>query len=96
VADHTANHRFLLTCDGDEAELVYRRRGDRLLLVHAGVPEALGGRGLAAQLVQKAMEDARENSLTVVPLCPYVRSWLEKHPDEAATVKIEWPSESEL
>jgi hypothetical protein len=27
-----------------------------------------------------------------VPLCPFARSWLEKHPDEIGAVSIDWPS----
>ncbi len=74
------------------AELVYRRRGDRLVLVHTGVPDELGGRGLGGVLVRAAVDRAEAEGLTVVPECPYARAWLEKHPDEAARVAIEWPS----
>lgn len=85
-------NRFLLVVDGHEAELVYRREGDRLVLVHTGVPEELGGRGLGGVLVRAALDRAVAEGLTLVPECPFARAWLEKHPDEAASAAIDWPA----
>jgi len=76
--------------DGEIAELVYRRRADRLILVHTGVPETLAGHGLGGRLVAAAVERAAREHLTLVPLCPFARDWLERHPDAAATVNIDW------
>jgi predicted GNAT family acetyltransferase len=92
VTDHPDRHRFELEVDGIVAELVYRRRGDRLVLVHTGVPDELGGRGLGGLLVRAAVERGEAEGLTVVPECPYARAWLEKHPEEAARVAIDWPA----
>jgi uncharacterized protein len=90
VTDNPDAGRFELAIDGQLAELVYRRRADRLILVHTEVPDALSGRGLAGQLVTAAVERAAADGLTVVPLCPFARTWLERHPDTAATVTIDW------
>ena len=86
-------HRFLLEVDGHEAELVYRLDGDRLTLVHTGVPDELGGQGLGGVLVRAALDRAEAEGLTVVPQCPFARSWLDKHPDEAARVTLVAPSD---
>jgi predicted GNAT family acetyltransferase len=40
--------------------------------------------------VRAAIDDARESNLIVVPLCPFARAWLERHPDVAATARIDW------
>lgn len=64
----------------------------RLILVHTGVPEILGGRGVGGQLVRAAVARADAEALTVVPWCPFVRRWLADHPDVAATVTINWAS----
>lgn len=93
IIDETAQHRFLGTEDGHEAQLVYRVDGDRLVLVHTEVPEALGGRGLGGQLVTAAVQRAEASGETLVPECPYARSWLRKHPEAAAGVTIDWPAE---
>jgi uncharacterized protein len=90
VIDNSKKARFEVSIDGDLAELTYRRRGDRLILVHTGVPEELGGRGVAGQLVQAALAKATAEGLTVVPLCPFARSWLERHPDAAAGILVDW------
>jgi predicted GNAT family acetyltransferase len=83
-----AGHRFVLEVDGHEAELVYKLNGDRLTLIHTGVPDELGGRGLGGVLVRAAIDRASAEGLTVVPVCPFARSWLEKHPDQAARVTV--------
>jgi uncharacterized protein len=90
VIDDTASSRFEITENGELAELIYRRRADRLVLIHTGVPETMGGRGIGGLLVQAALRKAESEGLTVVPLCPFARNWLERHPQEAATVTIDW------
>ena len=93
VTDNADASRFEATVDGQVAELVYRHRADRLVLVHTGVPEALGGHGLGGRLVSAAVDRAATEGLTVVPLCSFARSWLERHPDKAARVRIDWGSD---
>jgi predicted GNAT family acetyltransferase len=90
VTDNPEASRFELSVEGHLAELVYRHRADRLILVHTGVPDELGGRGLGGVLVRAAIDRAAAEGLTVVPWCPFARAWLEKHPDEAARVTIDW------
>jgi uncharacterized protein len=89
VVDHPRENRFVFALDGGVAELVYRLDGSRMVLAHTWVPEVNRGRGTASQLVRAAVERAAAESLTVVPLCPYVRRWLRAHPEAAATVAID-------
>jgi predicted GNAT family acetyltransferase len=91
IVDNKAEHRFEAIVDGRLAELVYRRNGDRLTLVHTGVPDELDGRGLGGALVRAAIEQAASHGWTVVPHCSFARRWLQDHPDVAARVAIEWP-----
>ena len=90
VVDVPTEDRFVVTAEGMEAELVYRVRGDRLFLLHTEVPEALGGRGIAGQLVRASIRRAEADHLTIVPWCPYARRWLKEHPDEAGGVTIDF------
>jgi predicted GNAT family acetyltransferase len=90
VVDDTADSRFVIREGGAEAELIYALQGDRLILVHTGVPEEWGSHGIGGRLVRTALARARANGLTVVPWCPYARHWLQEHPDDAATVTIDW------
>jgi predicted GNAT family acetyltransferase len=89
VRDDAAG-RFELTLPDGTAELVFRRNGRRLVLVHTGVPEDLAGHGIGGRLVRAAVEHAIAESLTVVPRCPFARDWLEGHPDVAEQVAIDW------
>lgn len=91
VNDQPLENRFLYTEGDAEAQLVYRVDGDgHLFLVHTGVPDELGGRGIAGELVRAAVERAKETGEVVHPWCPYARSWMEKHPDEIGGVSVDW------
>ena len=85
--------RYEITVDGVLAELVFHRNGDRLVLVHTEVPDALEGMGIGSQLVRAAVDDARDGNFILVPVCPFARAWLERHPAVAATIRIEWPKQ---
>ena len=90
VIDDPTESRFEIEIDGAVAELTYRRRADRLVLIHTGVPDELGGRGIGGQLVRAAVDRAAKERLTLVPVCPFARDWLERHPDVADTVDVDW------
>jgi len=90
VVDNRAGSRFELSKSSPGAYLAYRRRADRLVLVHTEVPEPLGGHGVGGRLVHAAVARASGEGLTVVPLCPFARGWLERHPEAAATVTVDW------
>jgi uncharacterized protein len=83
-------HRFAVVVEGYEAEITYRRQGKTLELVHTGVPEEIGGRGISGRLVATAVAFAASEGLSVRPSCPTARAWLEEHPEEAGTVTVEW------
>ena len=72
------------------AELTYHRNGNRFVLIHTGVPDEMGGRGIGGLLVRAALERAVAEGLTIVPSCPFAREWLEKHPEVAAGASIDW------
>jgi predicted GNAT family acetyltransferase len=90
ITDNSDDSQFEARANGAVAELIYRRRADRLVLVHTEVPDELNGRGVGGRLVQAAVARAASEGLIVVPLCPFARSWLERHPDAAAAVTIDW------
>lgn len=90
ITDNPEASRFELTTGGHVAELQYRRRADRLVILHTEVPAELEGQGIGGSLVAAAVDRAMRENLTVVPLCPFARSWLERHPDVAARATIDW------
>ena len=92
VIDNTDASRFELRADGRLAELLYRIRGNRLVLVHTEVPVELEGRGIGGRLVTAAVDRAAREGLTLVPLCPFARDWLERHLETASKAVIDWDS----
>ena len=90
VTDNQAECRFEVHADGHLAELLYRLNGKRLVLIHTEVPEQLEGRGIGGALVTAAIGRAARDGMTVVPLCPFARGWLERHPEVASQATIDW------
>jgi uncharacterized protein len=90
VVDDVAGQQLALSMDGATATLEYKRRGDRLYLVHTEVPEAFRGHGVGGRLVEAALAKARSEHLTILPWCPYAREWLEQHPDQISGVTVDF------
>jgi predicted GNAT family acetyltransferase len=70
---------------GTEAigRLTWVARGDIRIAEHTLVPPAIGGRGVAARLVEAMIEDAREQGFRIVPACSYVAVAFKRHPEWA-------------
>lgn len=90
VIDNQDASRFEMHGDGRVAELVYDRSGDRLTLIHTGVPPELEGHGVGGKLVTAAVDRAERDGLVIVPLCPFASSWLRRHPEVASRVPVDW------
>lgn len=75
------SRRFLASVDGVQAELDYEASGGVMRLTHTGVPSAIGGRGVAAELVRAALDHARAQGLKVVPACSYAEGYIKRHPE---------------
>jgi len=80
VQNNAAEHRYEVRLGDQIAELTYRRDGDVITFLHTGVPAALEGRGIAGEMARTALDDARAQHLTVVPLCPFVAAYIRRHP----------------
>ncbi len=74
---------FFIEQNGREvADLTYFWDGDqRIVLAHSEVAEELRGQGAGKQLVAAAVEFARERGITLVPICPYAKSVIERVPE---------------
>jgi len=64
----------------------YERRGDTLVFTHTEVDPDAGESGLGSTLVRAALDDVRSHGGRVVPLCPFVRGWIQRHPEYADLV----------
>ncbi len=81
VVNNRERKRFEVACEGEVATLTYRRTGENVSLDHTEVPKALEGRGIGSLLARAALEAAREADLEVVPLCPFIVSYIRRHPE---------------
>ncbi len=79
VRDNAQAHRFELDVDGAIAFSNYRRAGNVLTVLHTEVPAALNGRGIGSRLVAGILDLARAQGLKVVPVCPFVKAYIERH-----------------
>ncbi len=80
VRDRNAN-RFELRTGGERIGAIdYVQRGAQVVMTHTHVSEEFSGQGLAATLVEAALEDVRASGESVVPDCAYVRGYIRKHP----------------
>jgi uncharacterized protein len=64
----------------------YQRRGDVLVFTHTEVDPDAGQDGLGSTLVRAALDDVRSKGGSVVPLCPFVSGWIDRHRDYADLV----------
>lgn len=82
VRDEPDRHRYTASVDGQDAGfLVYHQAQGRHLFVHVEVDETYEGKGVASTLVREALDDVRSADGSIVPICPYVRSWVDRHED---------------
>jgi len=73
------SHQLELEIQGSIAFIEYKLSGNTLFLIHTEVPTALEGKGVAGAIVQKTLQYAKDNNYKIVPICPFVRHYLEKH-----------------
>lgn len=83
VIDNRAEQEFELTVDGHRAFAAYQlEEGEgKIVFTHTVVPKAIEGRGVASKLIKVALDSARDRGLRVVPLCPFVKAYIERHPE---------------
>lgn len=80
--DTETGGRYVTTVDGYQAEMTFSKAGaKRLIIDHTGVPQELGGKGVGVALVERAVLDARASDIKIIPLCPFAKAQIEKHPE---------------
>ena len=75
------SNRLELAIGSELAFIEYQLRQDRLFLIHTEVPAALEGKGVGSAIIQKALQYAKDHNYKIVPICPFVQSYLKKHPE---------------
>lgn len=80
-------NKFYAQVEGRECVLNFRHKDmNTLEYYHTFVPQALRGRGIAAELVEYALSYAQKHNQKVIPTCSYVRSFIDNHPQWSTIV----------
>jgi predicted GNAT family acetyltransferase len=85
LSDHPERSRYEATLGDDPtlaALLDYVMFDGRIMLTHTEVQEGFEGRGIGSRFARAVFEDARERGLKVIPKCPFIVRWLERHPEQ--------------
>lgn len=72
--------RFETTKDGRVAIAQYELDGAQMTIAHIVVPPAIEGQGVASALCQFIIQTARDENLKIVPQCPFMAAYFERHP----------------
>jgi predicted GNAT family acetyltransferase len=95
VTDNREIERYEAHLGSDLAGYVtYRLRPDRITFLHTEVEPALEGHGIGSRLAKAALDDVRARGLTVIPICPFIASWIKRHPRYGDLV-LAWPPAAE-
>jgi uncharacterized protein len=82
VADNPDKSRYEALADGELAGFInYHLSHNAVALTHTETESRFRGKGIGARLVQSTIDDIAARGLGVLPFCPFVRSWLDEHPE---------------
>jgi len=87
IINNNAKHRYELAVDGHIAATYYRLADGVITFIHTEVPPELGGKGIASKLIQGALDQVRAEGLKVIAQCPFVKAFIDKHPEYADLLK---------
>jgi predicted GNAT family acetyltransferase len=97
VVDMPERSRFEVRVDGDVAGYSeYRRREGLIAFIHTLIDPRFEGQGVASQLVRTALSEARSDGLSVLPFCPFVRSYIAGHTEYLDLVPEDMRAKFEL
>jgi predicted GNAT family acetyltransferase len=83
VVNEEERHRYEITADGQVAGFAdYRLRPDgTVIFTHTQIEPAFDGRGLGSVLARAALDDVRRRQVKLVPRCPFIAGYIERHPE---------------
>jgi predicted GNAT family acetyltransferase len=82
VKDNPELHRYEIRLDGEVAGFAtYRLRDGVVVFRHTEIDPAYEGHGLGSRLARAALDDVRASGRSVVPVCPFIKSYIDRHPE---------------
>jgi uncharacterized protein len=90
VRDNPEKARYEILRDGALVGGVwYSAAPGVVTLIHTEVAQEVEGGGIGSRLVAGALGDIRARGLRVVPLCPFVRAYLRRHPEQRDLIALD-------
>lgn len=89
VRDNIDAERYEIDVGGELAFLEYSRTKNVISLIHTEVPESLRGHGLGPMLAKWALDAARAEGRRVLVICPFIKTYLRRHPEYQTLVTRE-------
>lgn len=83
VRNNPAQKRYELQVEGHVAATYYEISNGVITFVHTEVPKELGGKGVGSKLIKGALDQVRAAGLKVIPQCPFVKAYIDKHAEYA-------------
>jgi uncharacterized protein len=82
VHRNASTHRFEAELDGAPAGFLdFKVRGNDIVLIHTETLAGFEGKGVGSALAQFALDEIRERGEKAVVICPFITSWLTRHPE---------------
>ena len=79
--------RYVLGPEGQQAIMTFSRASPKLIIVdHTEVPDIYRGQGVGVRLAQHAIEAARKGGWKIIPLCPFMKAQVDRHPEWADVI----------
>ncbi len=83
VRNNPAKKRYELEVEGHLAATYYELSNGVITFIHTEVPKELGGKGVGSTLIKGALDQVRAAGLKVIPQCPFVKAYIDKHAEYA-------------
>ena len=86
VKNNRSANRFEVTLGDKLGMIIYRKEGSVYSMIHTEVPGEYKGQGIADHLAHEALEQVKAEHGQIVPLCPFVRAYIRRHPEYQSLV----------
>ena len=82
LIDNDQRHRYEFHIDGFIAKIDYiKNKEGEIYLTHTEVPPGMEGKGIGSELAEKVFKDIEKKHLRLIPICPFIATYLQKHPE---------------
>lgn len=88
IENDIAENQFELSLEGCTSFIKYNIDGNDITFIHTEVPFPLKGKGIASALAKYVLEYAKENNLKIIPMCPFIRSYMKRHKEYKTLLKF--------